>query len=192
VPEAAFRAALRESFPFYRNSLRLTAMTLLKRRGNLPVSVARAKPPEIGKRPERPATLVERMMELRTRGGPFAAGNMDALTELARRTKQLEVPAGHTFWKLDEPATFSMRIVYGIVRCAAADGSEVRVGTEFVLGGMDAWSMLPRAYSAIAETDVVAYRTEVDELLEVLELQPDLALAMLATLARALIEMPPP
>jgi CRP-like cAMP-binding protein len=87
--------------------------------------------------------------------------------------------------------SYSLRIVYGIVRCAAADASEVRVGSEFVLGGMDAWSMQPRSYSAVAETDVVAFRTDLDDLLEVLELQPDLALALLAVLARALMEMPP-
>ncbi|MDB4995847.1 MAG: transcriptional regulator, Crp/Fnr family [Myxococcaceae bacterium] len=191
VPEGPFRAALKESFPLFRNSLRLTAMTILKRRGNLPVTPERAPPAETGERPERQATLVERMIQLRARGGPFASGNMDALIELARRTTQFEVPAGHRFWDIGDPSSYSIRVVYGILRCTAADGSTVRVGTEFVLGGMDAWSVQPRSYSAIAETDVVAYRTEVDDLLEVLELQPDLALDLLAALARALINMPP-
>jgi CRP-like cAMP-binding protein len=190
VPEGPFRAALKASFPLLRNSLRLTAMTILKRRGNLPVSPDRAPPALTGDRPERQATLVERMMQLRTRGGPFAAGNMDALIELARRTTQFEVPAGHVFWEIGDPSSYSIRIVYGILRCAAADGSEVRVGTEFVLGGMDAWSLQPRSYSAIAETEVVAYRTEVEDFLEELELQPDLAIELLAALARALINMP--
>jgi CRP-like cAMP-binding protein len=115
---------------------------------------------------------------------------MDALIELARRTTQFEVPAGHVFWSVGEPASYSIRIVYGRVRCTAADGSEVKVGAEFNLGGMDAWSMQPRSYAAIAETDVVGYRTELDEFLEVLELHPDLALSLLGLLARALIEMP--
>ncbi len=191
VPEAAVRAALKESFPFYRNSLRLTAMTILKRRGNLPMSPSGAAPAVPGERPDRQATLVERMIQLRTRGGPFASGNMDALIELARRTTEFEVPAGHVFWEIGDPSSSSLRIIYGILRCTAADGSAVRVGTEFVLGGMDAWSLQPRSYSAIAETDVVAYRTEVEDFLEVLELQPDLAVELLRTLARALIHMPP-
>jgi CRP-like cAMP-binding protein len=190
VPEWAFRAALKESFPLFRNSLRLTAMNLVKRRGNLPVSVAAAPVPTIGTRPERQATLVERMIELRARGGPFASGNMDALIELARRTTQFEVPAGHVFWEVGDSATYSIRIVYGIVRCASSDGAEVRVGTEFNLGALDAWSKQPRSFSAVAETDVVGYRTELDEFLEVLELHPDLALALLAAVARSLMNMP--
>jgi CRP-like cAMP-binding protein len=192
VPDGIFRDALKESFAFYRNSLRLTALTILKRRGNLPISIERARPAEIGVRPERERTLVERMIELRARGGPFSTGNMDALIEFARRTVQFEVPAGHVFWQIGDPSTWSMRIIYGRVRCTAGDGASVEVGTEFVLGGMDAWSIQPRSYSAVAETDVVAYRTELEEFLEVLELHPDLAVALLANLARALIEMPTP
>jgi CRP-like cAMP-binding protein len=188
LPLDSFRENLEEDFGLLRNSLRLIAGMSLRTRGNLPVKPDQAKPAELGVYPERDATLVERVIALRSApAGPFATANMDAIIDLCRGMVVERVDAGHTFWNVGDPTTFSLRLIYGCVRCATATGEHVDMGAGSMIGILDGWSGRPRSFSARAETPVVAYRTLNEASLAVLEMHPRVALQMLKGMARSLI-----
>ena len=100
----------------------------------------------------------------------------------------MRVDAGHVFFSVGDPASFSVRIVYGKVRCTADTGEQVDVGTTQVLGALDAWIAAPRTYGAVALTPVIAYRTRTEDFLAVLENHPSVALDVLQVLAASLIK----
>jgi CRP-like cAMP-binding protein len=187
IPVTAFLSNLAEDFGLLRNSLRIMGGMALNARGNLPVKPERAKPPEMGVYPERDATLVERIITLQGTPGPFSSANMDAIIEICRRMTVMRVEAGHTFFNIGEPSSFSIRINYGHLRCTAESGEHVDVGAGMVLGALDAWAGRPRSYTARAETRVVCWRTPVEDFLAVLEMHPSLALSLLKGLAAGLI-----
>lgn len=187
IPAAAFMTILEEDFPLLRNTVRVIAGMVLESRGNLPVAPGRAEVPELGTFPDRDPTLVERIITIRTGRNLFATANMDALIEMCRRQRLERVPAGHVFFAVGEPSTFSMRINAGLVRCTAANGEHVDVGAEMVLGAMDAFAGRPRSYAARAETAVACSRTDAEDFLNVIEMHPILAVNMLRQMARTLI-----
>lgn len=187
VPASAFLASLEEEFPLLRAILRVVAGLVVESRGNLPVASAGAPPPEQGTMPERDPTLVERIIMLRTGRSLFATANMDALIELCRRMTWHRVEEGHVFFQVGDPSSFSMRINAGLVRCTAANGDHVDVGSEMVLGAMDAFADRPRSYAARALTPVSYSSTDRESFLAVIEMHPMLAMNMLRAMARGLI-----
>jgi CRP-like cAMP-binding protein len=183
IPIAAFLAALEDNFSLVRNLLRLLSGAILRRRGNLPANPDKPPPLVMGEYEERPRTLVERMIELRTRWG-LDAMNIDALTDLARRTEEIHVEPGHVFWSVGDPSSHSLRIRYGKVRCTSGDDKVVDVGSNFVLGVMDSHNAQPRSYRACAESRVVAYRTQSEDFVTILENHHDVAMNLLKVIAR--------
>jgi CRP-like cAMP-binding protein len=187
IPAAAFLNSLEEDFPLLRNSLKVLAEFALELRGNLPVRHEMASPVAVGSFPERDPTLVERIIAMRQGRSIFATANMDALIELCRRMQLVRVQAGHVFFEVGEPSTFSLRVNSGRMRCTTATGEHVDVGSEMVLGAMDAFAGQPRSYSARAETALSCYITQSEDFLAVLEMHPSLAINMLGNMARSLI-----
>lgn len=188
VPAAVVLDAIDENFSFLRNLLRLSARGLLDKRGGMPASPARPPAAEAGEYPARKRTLVERVLDLRA-GGIFAAGNLEPVVELARRTEEVEFAAGEPLWAVGDRSTWSVRVIAGRIECAGpGDAGRVAVGKGFVLGNLDALGDLPRSFSARAETRVVAYRSELDALLSIVETHPRLGRELLAVLSRSLLE----
>jgi CRP-like cAMP-binding protein len=188
IPVPVFLASLKEDFGLLRNALRRLSAMALASRGNLPARPDPTKEIDLGEYPDRDPTLVELIMRLRTTPGPFATANMDALIAAARRMTFVRVDAGHQFFEVGDPSDYSLRIVYGKIRCTSGSGEHVDVGAGFVLGALDAWGGAPRSFSARAETPVVCYRTPTEDLLSVLEMHPSLALQMLQGVASGLIK----
>ena len=184
IPIPVFLAALEENFSLLRTSLRLVCAAVLRMRGNLPVHPAKATPVEIGEYYERPATLVERILDIRTQAQ--TAVDLEALVELARRTHEVRYPEGHLFWSVGDAATYSVRINYGRVRCTSEDGQHVMIGKGFNIGILDSWSAQPRTYEARAETRIIAYRTDVEDFATMLENHVEVALEFVRGMARAL------
>jgi CRP-like cAMP-binding protein len=185
IPIAVFLAALEENFSLLRTSLRLVCAAILRLRGNLPVHPsAPQKPVETGEYYERPATFVERIIDIQ--GQAQTAVDLEALIELARRTQEIRVPEGHLFWSVGDPATFSLRMTYGRVRCTSQDGQQVTVGKSFNIGVLDSWSAQPRTYEARAETRVIAYRNELEDFATMLENHVGVGLEFVTSMARAL------
>ena len=190
IPTDAFLDAIEQSFSVARNTLRLCAAQLVKKRGNLPAPADHPPVVELGEYRERPRTLVELMIDLRASPGIFKSANLDAIIAIVRATEEIRVEPGEVFWKLDEPSTHWLRIDHGRVRCTSADGRSMDVGHRFVLGILDAIGTAPRSYEARAETRVVAYRTQLEAFLAVLETHSDLTREFIARLAMAVLETP--
>jgi CRP-like cAMP-binding protein len=187
IPTTVFLNALEENFSLVRNSLRMLSTALLAVRGNLPAKPDDTRKVEMGEYLEGNLTMVEKLIGMTSVGGPFVNGNMDALIEMARQIHQIRVEPGHVFWKAGDPSSFTIRIIYGRVRCTNPEGTHVDVGSSFAMGSFDAWSGQPRAYTAVAETVVQAYRSDMEDFLPVLEGHVDLAMELLCSLAQALL-----
>lgn len=186
VPAAVFKLAFEENFSLVRNGLRMMSLQLLRLRGKLPADANDPPPAPLGVPFDQPKTLAERLIELR--GGVFASMNLDALVDLARSAVEVRVPAGHVFWRVGDPAGGSLQVAYGRIRCTAADGTHVDVGANFTLGVMDFLSRSPRSYEARAETDVIGYRMNGEDLLVILEMHVRVGLELLRTYALRLLE----
>lgn len=169
------------NFSLVRNSLRLTAAETLRRRGGLPLKVGADMLGELGDYPEEPATLVQRVMEIRDTS-LFEGQNAEAAAALARADTEVRYEPGDVLWRAGETADHGIRLRYGRVRCAAPDGREVVVAPSMVIGMLDVLAQLDRGYDAICETPVVAYRSPATAFFAILEDHFDVAMALIAML----------
>lgn len=188
IAASVIQDAMEENPSYLRNSLRLVSRTLLGRRRGLPANPDAAPAAEVGVYPAREKTLVERVLDMRARG-IFATGSLEPVVELARRIRQVEFAPGELLWAAGEPSTWSVRVLAGRIECASAEGRRVAVGAGFVLGNLDGLAELPRSFSARAETRVVAYQSEVEDMLAVIESHPGLGRELLAVLSRLLFDV---
>jgi CRP-like cAMP-binding protein len=185
-PAEILEHILELDFAIIRNMLRMGANALIELRAELPVAPERAPRLELGVRPERRRTMVERLIDMRD-VPLFRRGNVEALIALTRRTEYVEAEAGHVFWKHGDVAPYWVVVEYGKVHCTNAAGAAVDIGSQFVIGIMDAIAQRPRSYSARAETAVVGSRIELASFMGVLETHFDLARDFAAFLARAVL-----
>jgi len=190
IPSDVMLDAIETNFAVARNTLRLCASSLVKKRGHLPAPPDRPPPFSMGEYHARPRTMVELLIDLRANPGILADCNIDALISVARSVEEIRVEPGHLFWKIGEPSSHWLRVSYGRVRCTSADGKAVDVGSRFVLGVMDALGNEPRSYEARAETNVIAFQTQLESFLSLLENHFDLARDFIAMLAMAVLETP--
>jgi CRP-like cAMP-binding protein len=186
IPRLAFQAALEENFSLVRNAFRLLGNELADARRSLPADPERPPKAEMGAYYERPRTLAERMIELKD--SPLMLANVDALVDFSRCMVEHRVPAGHLFWSTGEPATFSIHVNYGRVRCTAPDGRSVVIGSDFTLGVMDVWGARRRFYDARSETSVICYRVEFENFLTIVESHAGVCASMLSGLAKAVLQ----
>lgn len=184
VPQEVIHDALQESFTLYRQVLRMQTAGLIAARGALPAHPDRAAPAETGTYPTGEPTLIERVIQAR-RSPVFTNGNLDAVTELMRQSPRVTYPPGAWLFRAGEPSRFSLRIVYGRVQCTSPAGQRVDVGAGFLLGTMDTWASQPRSFDARADTEIIAYRMDLEPLLTVLEGHFDMAMDLLAVIARS-------
>ena len=176
--------AYEESFDLVRNGIRLQAVTIVRRRGDLPANPARPPEARLGTYRERERTIVEKMLQIRT-SPLFARANLDAVAELARSTTEVRYPPDTYLWRIGDPSSFSLQIDYGRVRCSNRDGQSLAIGAGYTLGVLDGFSGQPRSYDARTETEVIAYRAHADRFFSVLESHFDVAMELLGILAKA-------
>lgn len=187
LPADVLELTLEVDFGLVRHLLRLGANRLVSLRGELPVTPAQAPPLELGVRPERRRTLVERLIDMRS-VSLFSRGNIEGVIALTRRTEDIEVQPGHVFWERGALAPYWVVIEYGHVQCENAAGHTVDVGGNFVIGIMDALAQRPRSYSARAQSVVIGNRMDLSAFLGVLETHFDLARDFLAFLSRTVLD----
>lgn len=188
LPVDTLLAAYEENFSLRLGALRRLSRSLLSWRGDLPRRADAGVEPNIGAKSDRPLTLVERILHLRETG-LFQRVNLDAVIDVARRQEQVSIPAGTRVWNVGDPPDFSLRVVYGILRCTEPSGASVDVGTEVVLGAMDCLSDLPRRYNVDTVTEVQAFRLDQNPFLSVLESHPKVGSDLSALLAKGLLEL---
>jgi CRP-like cAMP-binding protein len=186
IPALAFRAALEENFSLVRDVFRLLGNELADARRSLPADPERPPKAEMGAYYERPRTLAERMLDLKD--SPLLRANVDALVDFSRCMVEDRVPAGHLFWSTGDPATFSIHMNYGRVRCTAPDGRSVVVGSDYTLGVMDVWGARRRFYDARSETPVICYRVDFEDFLTIVESHAGVCANMLSGLAQAVLQ----
>lgn len=134
--------------------------------------------------------LIERTLVL-SGSGALSSGCLDALSELAHHVKEVRSGGGHELWAIDDPADHFLLIAAGCIRCGPAAGAfEHRAGT--VVGLYESLCRRPRWHGARSESGTIALRIEIEPFIDILEDHFDLALDLLAALARELMELEEP
>jgi CRP-like cAMP-binding protein len=133
---------------------------------------------------------VERIVFLRRPGSPFANSSLDAISQMARTTREASFPAGTTLWKSGDRSEHAVILVSGTVACTTQWGlSRFRVGPGYPLGNLERLSGDPRWYTAVTETPVVAFHSETESMLDVVEDHFDMARDLIRAMAKRLIHL---
>jgi CRP-like cAMP-binding protein len=152
----------------------------------MPTTSAGEQTKSMGERRSRYLTTSERLLRM-ANAKLFASVNMDALVDLSRAQVEVHGQAGDVLWEAGEPSEFNARIEYGRIRCTNAAGKTVVVRPPFTLGAMDIFAEIPRAYTAVAETDFIALNTPAHAFDAVIENHVDMGRQIQAMLARTLL-----
>jgi len=127
--------------------------------------------------------FVERLLLLKTPGGPFERSSIDALAEIAQRARYRSIEPGTTLWNEGEPAGDVCLIVSGTIACSSSrdDGPvEFRAGRGNAIGALESFAGQPRWHDAIAETHAEVLEHDVDDVIDVLEDNVEMAMDFLA------------
>lgn len=139
-------------------------------------------------RPHSDLTLVERVLFVR-RLATYGHARVEALAELSREMRVVKFSPGSVLWEAGEAAPYALLLWSGIVHCTTASEQSFRFGPDSVVGGIDSIAGQPRWFRAVAETPVLALRSDSAHLFDVLEDHPDMGLDMLRAAARILAEL---
>jgi CRP-like cAMP-binding protein len=186
LPAAAFETLLDENYSLLRSLLGIAGAAALAARGNLPVDQKASRVIDEGEYYERPRSLVERLILVRS--GSFAGMNLEALIDLARHMQEVRLPAGQLLWSAGDIADHSLHVNYGRLRCTAPDGQHVIIGSDFTLGVLDVWGSRRRAYSVVSETPVILARIDYEHFLTLLESHVEVGVEILRSFARGIFE----
>ena len=174
-----------DDFAILQNQLRELAEQTLRVRRRIPAGTHLAPietPPVV---PDGEIDLVQRLLHMRR--GVLIHANVDGLIALAERMRTVRFVPGDRLWELGAPSGFIYAIITGRVRCTTEDGTEFTCGCGYPLGNLESQCGARRWYTAVAETDVVVLRGDVDGLFDVLEAHTDMAIGFVSGMASALI-----
>jgi CRP-like cAMP-binding protein len=183
-----FEEVLEESFSLLLAALRGTLRGAMESRLQIENDAGYGAPVSDVVRSATDLGLVERVLFLR-RLNPYGRPRVEALAELAREMTVVVFRAGTEIWPLGEQAPYSLVIWSGIVEGTTDRGQRFRFGPDSVVGGMDSIAAEPRWYRAVAQTDVVALRSDAAHLMDVIEDHPDMGIAMLRSAAKSLTDL---
>jgi len=107
------------------------------------------------------------------------------LAGVAATSTPVVVAAGDPLWRIGDPSDHLLLIMSGAIDCDDEAETRFALGPREVAGVLDALSTIPRWYNATARTRVLALRTRIADVMDVLEDDPDTAVAALTQLARA-------
>ena len=143
--------------------------------GRAPTSTAAGSPREL--------SLAERVAFLRSMPLPRDSA-MLTLASVAARSTQVTIEAGEPVWRTGDRADHLLLIVSGVLDCTAGEGVRFALGPREAAGVLDALAAVPRWYDATASTRLVALRTRLTDVMDILEDDPATAVAGLTQLAR--------
>ena len=107
------------------------------------------------------------------------------LAGVAATSTPVAVAAGEPLWRIGDPSDHLLLITSGVIDCDDEAETRFALGPREVAGVLDALSTIPRWYNATARTRVLALRARMADVMDVLEDDPDTAVAALTQLARA-------
>ena len=87
---------------------------------------------------------------------------------MVRLQEEVRWEPGHVIWEQGDLAEGGFQVVYSVVKCESEERS-FRMGPKSVLGFLEANGMLPRSYTAEAETRIVALQSTTEGFFDVLE-----------------------
>jgi CRP-like cAMP-binding protein len=137
-----------------------------------------------GERPPARLDLAERVAFMRSMPVLHDVA-MLTLAEVAARSERVTFGQRETLWRMGDRADHVLVVVSGVIDCTAGDGLRFAFGPREAAGVLDALAEVPRWYDATARTRVIALRTRIADVLDVLEDDPATAVAGLTHLARA-------
>jgi CRP-like cAMP-binding protein len=152
----------------------------------MPTTSADEQTQSMGEHRSRELTMSERLMRL-VKSPFFSKMNLDSLVDLSRGQVEVHGKAGDVLWERGEPSSFNARIEYGRICCCNEYGRKTTVMPVFVLGVFDMFAEIPRAYTAVAETDYIAINTPVHVFDAVVENHVETGRQIQAGLARTLL-----
>lgn len=130
--------------------------------------------------------MVDRLIILR-RYMPFGKGRIEALAALAQASEEVRLPARTLVGKQGEPASSVLVLLEGTVH-AARDGVSFVLGPGHAPGAIESLAEVPYSSTMSTLTPIRALRFPNAALFDVLEDHTDLALAMVESLAGALVD----
>jgi CRP-like cAMP-binding protein len=130
--------------------------------------------------------MVDRLIILR-RYMPFGKGRIEALAALAQASEEVRLPARTTVGKQGEPATSVLVLLDGTVH-GTRDGVSFVLGPGHSPGALESLAEVPYSSTMSTLTPIRALRFPNAALFDVLEDHTDLALAMVESLAGALVD----
>jgi CRP-like cAMP-binding protein len=114
----------------------------------------------------------------------FAGVRVHTLGQLAQDAKPVSLARGERLWTIgDEPEAIVV-VMHGSLRCRS-ESDEFTIGPRAAAGLVEAVASSPRWYSAEAEEPLGGVRLEVATLFDAMEDDPELAVDVLAALARS-------
>ena len=183
---AVLRRRLEDDFELFSNTMRSITRLILEQRRGLPFDPANPFDSDPGVWPERPLDFVDRFRWF-WESMPLRDASLDAMGELARQYKEVRLDAGTRLWELGDHSDHFFAIVAGAVEVENGSGKG-RVGAGHTIGFFDTIGDLPRGTTATAATDLVGLHATAAQLFDVLEDQPDLAMALLGLQAQIAVD----
>jgi CRP-like cAMP-binding protein len=178
-----------ENFAILQHVLREVSRQIVEHLVKYPQAVFLLTPSSDGPpTPPRELDLVERIFLLR-KSPVFRRASISALGQLARGLTEVRMPPGTRLWQEGETTGWGSMIVSGSVRCTSSRGHDFAAGPGIVLGSLDAVAEVPRWFTAVTETPVVALQTNLQYLVDVFEDNFAMALDYLAVQAGWLLQI---
>ena len=140
----------------------------------------------------RPLDFVERIFFLR-RALPPGFTSVAALAGIARRATELRLEPGALLWSQGDPADAVVIPVRGSIACIVDGGTHrFRCGTGVFVASSEALAGALHWYEARVDSALLALRIPIEELIDVFDDHFELAMEMLALMARDLLEVSEP
>jgi CRP-like cAMP-binding protein len=93
---------------------------------------------------------------------------------------------GEVLWRQGDASSYTLRVEHGLVDCKK-DATVLTVGAGFTLGVMDSFARMPRAFDAVARTEVMTRQMDRDSLYSVIDSHPQVGLDLLAVVTLPLL-----
>ena len=139
--------------------------------------------------PDRPFDLVERMAFLR-KTFSFGDSKIDAIADLARDVQEVHLPKGEVLWNVGDRSTYFLLPLRGVIDCKATDPDQhFQLGPGDSVGAIDSMADERRWYRAEVTEDVVAFRIDIEVLLEILEEHFAMATSLLKAMATGILAL---
>jgi CRP-like cAMP-binding protein len=136
-----------------------------------------------------PLDFVERIFFLR-RALPPGFTSVAALAGIARRATELRLEPGALLWNQGDPADAVVIPVSGSIACVVDGGTHrFRCGPGVFVASSEALAGTPHWYEARVDTALLALRISLEDMIDVFDDHFELAMEMLALMARDLLEV---